>query len=193
MKLIVGLGNPGKRYERTRHNVGFMVLDRLHTALKPRNISSWELSKKFNAELAGVTTVHNEKIILAKPMTFMNDSGASVQLIAHYYKLAPTDIVVVHDDKDLALGKFIVQINRGHAGHNGVRSIIEHLNTKNFTRIRIGIGKDDQKKLDDVPEFVLGKFGLLERKQINAVMESATEKLIRIIEGNDTLPVAQSE
>ena len=146
MKLVVGLGNPGKKYEKTRHNVGFIVLDSLKKDLTKYDIGNWELSKKFNAEICGCT-INGEKIILAKPMTYMNHSGQSVQLLAHFYKITPEDIVVAHDDKDLNLGIVKNQINRGHAGHNGIKSIIEHIKTQNFHRIRVGIASTNATKI----------------------------------------------
>ena len=180
MKLIVGLGNPGKLYEKTRHNAGFMVLDALHANLSAYGINAWELSKKFNAEISGCTA-QNEKIILAKPMTFMNDSGQAVQLIMHYYKLAARDLIVVHDDKDILLGNVKTQSDRGHAGHNGVRSIIEHIGAPDFTRIRVGVGSDNPKHMQDVSLFVLGKFGLLEKKGAQKVIQDVAAKIIRQI------------
>ena len=111
MKLIVGLGNPGKKYARTRHNIGFMTVDALHEALKEYGSNNWELSKKFNAAVSGCT-VHNEKIVLAKPMTFMNDSGQAVQLLMRYYKIPARDLIVTHDDKDLPLGTIKAQTDR---------------------------------------------------------------------------------
>lgn len=173
MKLIVGLGNPGKQYMKTRHNAGFMFLDVLYAALmKTRNAPVWELSKKFNAEIAECV-FNGEKIILAKPMTFMNMSGQSVQLISHYYKLKPMDIIVAHDDKDLKLGDFKIQSDRGHAGHNGVRSIMDHLGTKSVTRIRLGIAPGNPKKIKDTSVFVLSKFSLLEKKAFQSMIKKA--------------------
>ena len=146
MKLIVGLGNPGKRYERTRHNVGFMILDELHKILKNEcEINDWELSKKFNAETAGYSN-NGDKIILLKPMTFMNESGQSVGLVAKYYKMISHDIIVVHDDKDLPLGEIKIQSDRGAAGHNGIKSIIQTMGTKSFVRVRVGVASKNEKK-----------------------------------------------
>ena len=178
MKLIVGLGNPGKEYERTRHNVGFFVLEVLHEKLKEERMNAWELSKKFNATIAGCT-VNNDKIILAKPMTFMNDSGLSVQLLMHFYKMNAADLIVVHDDKDIPLGTFKIQTDRGAAGHNGVLSIIEHIGSQAFTRIRIGIAPVNPKKMKDVSTFVLGKFGLFEKNAVVAVIEKVVEEIIK--------------
>lgn len=177
MKLIIGLGNPGKRYSRTRHNVGFMILDELKEALiKDCQINDWELSKKFNAEICGCT-LNNEKIILARPMTFMNASGQAVQLLAHYYKITPRDILVIHDDKDIKLGEIKIQSDRGDAGHNGIKSIIEHIGSKDFTRVRVGIASENENKMKDVSKFVLGKFGIFERKKVEEVVGKVVEEV----------------
>lgn len=178
MKLIVGLGNPGKRYEKTRHNIGFLVLDRLRERLgETCTIDTWELSKKFNAQICGCQ-YKNEKIILAKPMTFMNASGEAVGLIAHFYKLAARDIIVVHDDKDIPLGRIQEHTDRGHAGHNGVKSITEHIGTQAYTRFRIGIAAANEKKMKDASAFVLSKFGILERKEVKRVLEESTAMIL---------------
>ncbi len=179
MKLIVGLGNPGKKYERTRHNAGFMALDRLHRTLKSSGINDWELSTKFNAHISG-TTINGNKIILAKPTTYMNQSGESVAMIMHFYKIPARDLIVVHDEKDILLGEIKVQEDRGHAGHNGVKSIIEHTTTKEFTRVRLGIA--DPKKMKDTGEFVLKKFGLFEKKKLDVMLNESTQKLLSFIE-----------
>lgn len=182
MKLVVGLGNPGKKYEKTRHNVGFALLDSLHDSLKTYGINKWELSKKFNAEISGCT-INTTKVILVKPMTFMNGSGQAVGLIAHYYNIPARDIIVVHDDKDIPLGETKVHVGRGHAGHNGIKSILEHIGKDDLTRVRVGIKSDNTKKMQDVSKFVLGKFGIFEKKKlekiksevINVIMEKVLE------------------
>lgn len=180
MKLIVGLGNPGKKYTKTRHNVGFMILDSLFDSIaETKGLSGWELSKKFNAEIVGFTE-NNEKIILAKPMTFMNLSGQAVHLLAHYYKIPPRDIVVVHDDKDLPLGEIKVQTNRGHAGHNGVKSIINSIGTEDFYRVRVGIASSNEKKMQNTPKFVLEKFGILEKSKLTKVIEGALYEIRKL-------------
>jgi PTH1 family peptidyl-tRNA hydrolase len=181
MKIIIGLGNPGKEYHKTRHNIGFLVLDELHKQLGSSDISAWTHDKKFQAEVCGVT-YKNEKIILVKPQTYMNDSGVSVQQIMHFYKATVRDIIVVHDDKDIPLGEIKVQINRGSAGHNGIKSIIEHLSTQDFTRVRIGIRSDNEKKMKDTPKFVLGKFGLFERGAMKKSIDEAARAVFKIIE-----------
>ncbi len=179
MKLIVGLGNPGKTYTKTRHNVGFMVLDALQKKLTIEKIT-WDLSKKFNAEICELN-LNNQKIILAKPMTFMNTSGEAVQLITHFYKLTVLDLVIVHDDKDLKLGDIRVQTDRSSAGHNGVQSIIDHLGTQNFTRVRVGVASENEKKMQNTAKFVLEKFGLLERKKVEEVVNKSVEEIEKLI------------
>lgn len=181
MKLIVGLGNPGKRYEKTRHNVGFFVLDALHERLAGYGINPWQLSKKFNAQVAGCS-YKGEKIVLAKPMTFMNASGQAVQLIAHYYKATPDDIIVVHDEKDMDLGVVKVQEDRGHAGHNGIRSIIDHIGSKKFSRVRVGIASSNKRKMDDTAKFVLGKFGMFEKGKMKESVGKAVDGVVGLLE-----------
>lgn len=169
MKLIVGLGNPGKRYEKTRHNIGFMALDALQ---KKWGAPDWSLSSKFNAEVTSYAPTQ-EKIYLVKPMTFMNESGQSIHLMAEYYKIEPADIIVIHDDKDIPLGEIKAQRDRGHAGHNGIRSIIDHIGTKDFHRIRIGVANQKKQEKMDTSDFVLGKFGLLERSDVSKVIDKS--------------------
>lgn len=176
MKLIVGLGNPGKKYEKTRHNIGFVVLDELHDKFQTYSISDWTLDKKFNAFVSSCT-FENKKILLLKPQTFMNDSGVSVRALCDYYKLTEQDILVVHDEKDIILGDNRLESNRSSAGHNGIKSIIQHLNTQNFSRLRVGVGHKNPNKMKDTVEFVLGKFGFFER---NTVEKSITDALNQI-------------
>lgn len=189
MKLIVGLGNPGKEYQRTRHNMGFLVLDALRELIaEAYDASPWELSKKFNAEVSGCS-IRGEKIVLAKPMTYMNDSGIAVQLLAHFYRLTRRDLLVVHDDKDLPLGIVKLQDNRGDAGHNGVRSVIEHIGDKDFERLRVGIAQSDPKKMKETSAFVLGKFGVFERKKADAAITAAAERILRVLEADQETAV----
>jgi len=181
MKLFVGLGNPGKRYAKTRHNVGFMALDNLRESLAPYEIDNWNLSKKFNAAVCGCT-VKGEKVILAKPMTFMNESGQAVALIAHFYKISHTDITIIHDEKDLLLGDIRTQSGKNHAGHNGIKSIFEHVGTKDIRRIRVGIASENERKMEDTSKFVLGKFGFGEKKAVRNVLESVTHTILQELE-----------
>lgn len=181
MKLVVGLGNPGKKYEKTRHNVGFMVLDKLQERLNEHyKLSEWSLSKKFNAIVCG-GVVGDYKVLLTKPMTFMNSSGQSVQLIGHFYRLVPEHVIVVHDDKDLPLGEVKVQKDRGHAGHNGVKSIMEYMGTKEFFRVRVGVASHDPEKMKNTAKFVLGKFSLLEKKQLKETINKSVDDIYTLL------------
>jgi len=162
MNIIIGLGNPGKKYENTRHNAGFMAVD----ALAKKSGGSWETNKKFQAEIC-----QTGNTILVKPQTFMNNSGQSVQAVLAYYKLLPKKLgvfkikdsdlseilTVIHDDIDLPLGKYKISVDSRSAGHKGVESIINHLKTKNFKRIRIGIRAEMAGKMP-VEKFVLERF-----------------------------------
>lgn len=162
MKLIVGLGNPGKQYEKTRHNVGWMVLDRF---VSPKE---WKESAKAQA-LFCKKEINGQEVEFFKPLTFMNNSGAA---IAYAKKKHPrAELIVVHDDKDIALGKIKVQTNRGPAGHKGVQSIIERLGTKNFTRVRVGIAPADKTITEDAADFVLAKFSKEEMAGLNQAIE----------------------
>lgn len=148
IKLIVGLGNPGQQYERTRHNVGFLFVDYLAAA---RN-SRWSFSGQFQGDLAELDFA-GSKLILLRPMTFMNNSGLAVAKVLRYYKIAIEELLVIHDELELA--DDIVRLKRGggHAGHNGLRGIIAHLNDKEFYRLRIGIGRPESGK--SVADYVL--------------------------------------
>ena len=177
MYLVVGLGNPGKRYHKTRHNIGFMVLDALLEKERMHDNSlSWKLSKKHNAEIA---TIHRDgnKILLAKPMTFMNESGQSVNLLMQYYNIPHKKLIVVHDEKDLALSVTKTQKDRGHAGHNGIKSIMQHIGTKDFNRIRVGIAAKNERKMADTAKFVLGKFGLFEKRDLQKAIDAGVAEI----------------
>ena len=137
MKLIVGLGNFGEKYIYTRHNVGFIILDQFSRLL------NFKFSKqsKFKALIAK-TVINNEKYIFLKPFTFMNLSGDAVRLISDFYKIEPNNILVIHDDLDFGIGEIKKQFGKNSAGHNGVQDIIDKLGTKDFYRLRVGIGKN---------------------------------------------------
>ena len=136
IKLVVGLGNPGQQYEKTRHNAGFLFLD----SLAAERSCAWSNKSEFQG-LVAECAIAREKVLLLKPQTFMNRSGQSVGKIARYYKLAPEEILVVHDELDFELGVVKLKKDGGHAGHNGLRDIIAHLGAKDFYRLRIGIGR----------------------------------------------------
>jgi len=176
MKIIAGLGNPGEKYKNTRHNIGFMVVNAIADQLD----LSWQENKKLKSQIA-----KNQDIILTKPQTFMNNSGQAVQAVLSYYKLLPKKLgllkiknsdlskvlTVIHDDIDIDLGKYKTSIDSRSAGHNGVQSIINHLKTKNFSRIRIGIRTD---ALNNIPaeKFVLQKFN---QEELNIIKNLITK------------------
>lgn len=174
MILIVGLGNPGKKFEKTRHNLGFQIIDEFARNCK---FPDFKLEKKFLAEISqeGIT---GKKIILAKPQTFMNNSGKSVKSLIRNWKLEIRNLVVIHDDIDLPLGEIKISKGRGSAGHKGVQSIINELGTKNFVRFRIGINPKpytlDPKTLD---KFVLQKFNKEEGKVLKEVIEKTCQAI----------------
>ena len=181
MKIIIGLGNPGKKYENTRHNVGFAAVE----ALVEKIGSSWENNKKFQAEIC-----HSGDTILVKPQTFINNSGQSVQAILSYYKLLPKKLgmfkikdsdlseilTVIHDDIDISLGKHKISVDSRSAGHRGVQSIINHLKTKNFTRIRIGIRTEMANRMP-ADQFVLQKFRGEELKIIDGLINKIISEI----------------
>jgi len=136
MKLIIGLGNPGKKYEKNRHNAGFLCVDSLQ---KEWGFEAFTPDKKMSASISS-GMLGSEKALLIKPGTFMNASGAAVQALMHFYKLSPQDILIIHDDLDIAPGAFKTTPSSRSAGHNGVQDIIDKLGTQDFFRIRLGIG-----------------------------------------------------
>ncbi len=174
MILIVGLGNPGQKYENTRHNVGFMVLDSLLRKLTSVDKSVWEENKKFNTETAKVS----DDLILARPLSFMNASGEVVAKLMSFYKIPPFGLYLVQDDVDLPLGKLKITIDRGSAGHKGVESIMNALGSQNFVRIRVGVGKDRRIATE---RFVLMPFMLWERGKLREAVKKAVEALEMIL------------
>ena len=148
MKLFVGLGNPGERYKITRHNVGFMVLDNL---IKQSSVEGWD--NKFDSFLNKII-INQKSVILLKPLTFMNVSGHAVQKVKNFYGIDPNNIVIIHDDIDLELGKIKLKKGGGDGGHNGLKSIIKLIGSE-FNRIRIGIGRPEK---ISVSSYVLNNF-----------------------------------
>lgn len=161
MKLIIGLGNPGKKYEKTRHNLGFMAVDFLR---EKSGAPEFKLNKKCNAEIT-----KTDEIIFAKPQTFMNNSGEAATKLLSFYKLSPADLSVIHDDLDLDFEKIKIGAGRGSAGHNGVKSIIDALGTKDFNRIRIGVGRPPA----NIPpeDYVLQNFSADELQQLPEIFQ----------------------
>lgn len=170
MKIITGLGNPGKEYEKTKHNVGFMFVDALAKKLA---VNNWQ--EKFNG-CAAQTMVGQEKVLLLKPSTFMNLSGNAVAPAMNWYKLKPTDLIVVHDDMDLPAGMIRIRVKGSSGGHNGIKSIIACIKSNEFIHVRIGIGRPlPNWKVND---HVLSPFSADAQKAV----ESAIETLIPAVE-----------
>ncbi|MFH1173111.1 MAG: aminoacyl-tRNA hydrolase [bacterium] len=178
MKLIVGLGNPDKKYFKTRHNAGFLVLDLLQKELPA--FSAWTENQKFQSLIA-TGRINNEKIILAKPLTYMNNSGQAVRVLVDYYQIKPEDIYLVHDDIDISLGQLKIKKTGSAAGHKGIQSVIDQLKTSDFTRLRVGIQPLAGKR-QTADKLVLKKFGLLEKKTIKQGLVETVEKLKEIIQ-----------
>jgi len=148
MRLIVGLGNPGEKYLHNRHNVGFMVVDKITLD----KAVQWKFEEKFKAEVARLGDD-----ILVKPQTFMNNSGESVSKIVNFYKIPVENVIVVHDDVDLPFGQVKMQKNAGSAGHKGVESVIYSLGSQNFTRVRLGVGRPENSEIE-IEDWVLMNF-----------------------------------
>ncbi len=149
MKLVIGLGNPGAEYEHTRHNVGFRVVDLL--ARK----QGWAWNERKSRAILASGTLETEKVVLVKPITYMNKSGESVGELMRWYKLQPTDLLVVYDDLDLPVGQLRLRNSGSAAGHNGVSNIIQHVHTNQFPRLRVGIGRPSNSRMDTI-QYVLG-------------------------------------
>ena len=177
MKLIVGLGNPGKEYEKTRHNIGFIIVDAI---LNKYKFPTFKEEKKFKAEISSYE-IENEKIILAKPTTFMNLSGLAVKEISKFYKIDKSNIFIIQDDKDMDFLKTrIKNVASGDGGHNGIKSIIQELGTKELNRFKIGIGNELLERMP-TDKFVLGTFSKDELKKIETQKEEIIKKIIEEI------------
>ncbi|MFM2171614.1 MAG: hypothetical protein RI957_1843 [Verrucomicrobiota bacterium] len=161
--MIVGLGNPGREYEETRHNVGFMVLDRIAT----HAACPWELHPRWECSLAKWTP---HGVLLMKPLTFMNLSGRSVARVMRFHKWLPEQVLVVYDDVSLDLGRLRLRAKGSHGGHNGIRSLIEHFGTDVFPRVKLGIGSADK---GEMVGHVLGKFREQEKESLQNMLATA--------------------
>ena len=180
MKLVVGLGNPGAKYEQTKHNIGFMCLD-----FYANNTNlTFKFERKFNAEIA-----KDGDLILAKPQTFMNLSGESVRKIIDYYDIELDDLLVIYDDLDLPMAKLRLREQGGAGGHNGIKSILDHLHTDQFKRLRIGI---DSNPLMEAKDYVLGKFSKEELDQV-VVAAKLTKDIIAQFKENRAFPLIMNE
>ena len=167
MKLIVGLGNPGKQYDQTRHNIGFEVIDALSDQFSiPLNQS------KFKG-MYGIGLHNGEKVLLLKPLTYMNLSGESIRAVMDYYQIELEDLVVIYDDLDLPVGKIRLRQKGSPGGHNGIKSTVAHLGTQEFNRIRIGIDRPTPGM--SVPDYVLGRFRAEERPLTQDAVKRSAE------------------
>jgi PTH1 family peptidyl-tRNA hydrolase len=184
IKLIVGLGNPGRQYEKTRHNAGFLFLDELADDFG----SSWIKENRFQGYITEIS-IAAQKIILLKPDTFMNLSGLSVGKVARYYKFSPEEILVVHDELDFLVGVVKLKKNGGHAGHNGLRDIISNLGSNDFYRLRIGIGRPQSSKT--VADFVLSAPSKEEIQLLKSAFLNAKSFIPKII--NEDIAIAMNK
>ena len=173
LRLVVGLGNPGARYRKTRHNVGFMAVDSL-----ARQFDIEFDRQKFDV-LFGRGLLENVAVVLAKPMGFMNRSGPPVQQLAHYFRIQCEDMLVIHDDIDLAFGRLKIKEKGGHGGHNGVRSLMDAFGGGDFVRLRIGVGRSEAG--GSVTDHVLGKFSAEQTKILDHVISSARDAVVTVL------------
>lgn len=169
MKCIIGLGNPGKKYEETRHNIGFIIIDEL---LRRLQIS--DMKQKFKC-LYTIEQIEGQKVMFVKPQTFMNLSGEGVRPLLDYYNVDPKNTVVIYDDLDLPVGKIRLRQKGGHGGHNGLRSLIDHLGTKEFKRLRIGIGRPEDRT--PIVRYVLQPFPKEDQHEIENAIGQSTEAI----------------
>lgn len=200
MKLIVGLGNPGEKYEKTRHNLGFTVVDQFLKNYQPVNATVWEDNGKLKSDIAAIEWTRSsrsslgqdlmEKVLLAKPKTFMNNSGMAVFLLAQFYKIKTEDIWIIHDDVDLQLGAVRIRFGGSSGGHRGIASIMEQLKTDKFWRFRLGIShpknhaesRNHKFYLRDVDEFVLSEFTGSEKGKVKDLIKHAAKAIACALE-----------
>jgi peptidyl-tRNA hydrolase, PTH1 family len=173
--LVVGLGNPGPQYAKTRHNLGFMVAD----VLAARMGEQFKVHKRSGAEIVTGRLAHRP-VVLAKPRTYMNESGRQVGPLAKFYSVMPTDVIVIHDELDIDFGRIRLKLGGGEGGHNGLRSVANSMGTKNFQRVRIGVGRPPGRK--DPAAYVLETFSAAERQEVPAICEQAADATELLIE-----------
>jgi len=181
--LAVGLGNPGPRYATTRHNLGFMVAD----VLAARMGAGFKVHKKSGAEVVS-GHLGGRPVILARPRVYMNESGRQIGPLAKFYSVDPADLIVIHDELDIDFGRIRLKIGGGEGGHNGLRSVASALGTKNFQRVRIGIGRPPGRK--DPAAFVLENFTASERAEVPTIIEQAADATVLLV--RDGLEAAQN-
>jgi len=180
MKLVVGLGNPGEKYLNTRHNLGFDVLDEFK---RKKELGNWSLETKFKAQV-----IKSGDLILARPQTFMNQSGLCVATLAKFYKIKPEDIIIIHDELDIVLGHLKIRVGGSDAGHHGIESIITHLGSENFVRVRLGIGNlksqsgEHKHRAFNAEHFVTEDFLPNEKSKAKALIKKGVKALETILE-----------
>ncbi len=167
MYLIAGLGNPTKEYDKTRHNVGFEVIDVLADKYRI------DVSERKHKALCGRGVIEGQKVILVKPQTFMNLSGESIRAVVDYYKISPEEIIVIYDDISLEPGQLRIRLKGSAGGHNGIKNIIAHLGSQEFPRIKVGVGAKPPRM--DLADYVLSRFGAGEQKLMNEAFHEAAE------------------
>lgn len=177
MKLIVGLGNPGKEYVHTRHNIGFLVINALSTKFHG---GDWKTNKNLKSVVTDIE-INDEKIILAKPVTFMNESGQAVSALQRFYKIDPSDVIVIQDDIDLVFGKLRVRIGGSSGGHNGIKSLQQHAGDT-AVRFRIGVANETLRTNVPSEKFVLQKFNKDEQTQLPTIIDEAVSELTNYLE-----------
>ena len=173
IRLIVGLGNPGLKYNKTRHNFGFLFLDFLQ---KNRKFLPFKEQKKYFAEVS-TGEIKDKKVTLLKPLTFMNQSGKSVLAWTNFFKIAPEEILIINDDLDLDFGNFKFRARGGSGGHNGLKDISRLLNTENFPRLKIGINDSSARRYVETSDFVLSRFSPEQLNKIPSIFSGVLEKL----------------
>jgi len=181
MFLIVGLGNPGFKYKKTRHNIGFMALDALQ---KENNFPKFKPNKKTKAEITN-GQINGQEIFLAKPQTYMNSSGEAVKFLTKENGFTENSLIIVHDDFDLPWGEVKISQNSGAGGHHGVQSIIDHLKTQNFTRVRMGIRPPDKPQGDSdlkAESFVLKKFAKNDEQKLAEILDQAVQTIKTLLQ-----------
>lgn len=177
MRIITGLGNPGEKYNKTRHNIGFMAVDKIQEI---HSLENFKLEKKFKSEISK-GEIGGEKIMLVKPQTFMNNSGDALQSIIKFYKLGVKDAIVIHDEVDLPLGKLKISHSKSAAGHNGIKSIIEHLGSEKLIRLRLGVSPNKKLPSSKTVKYVLQNFSLFQKKELNKVLSKVPEALENLL------------
>lgn len=176
MKIIVGLGNPGKKYEKTLHNAGFLVIDEL---VKKYNV---ELNKEMFNGFYTKTRIQGEDVILVKPQTFMNLSGECVGQLCRYFKVELDDVFVVYDDMEIRFGQLRIRKNGSSGGHNGIKSLIQHFGSQDFPRLKVGVGRPNENK--SVISHVLAQFSPLQEKYLPQLLEAAVGAVEMFIAGD---------